>query len=88
MHEDAARNARKKRNGMKSNKLNRTRTFIASLWCIGVVTVMERKHVELLDAWTPMTSLARGQLLNRAPGVNNNGSTHSTHSIGILPIQR
>jgi hypothetical protein len=33
MQEDAARNARKKRNGMKSNRLKRTRTFIMRMWC-------------------------------------------------------
>ena len=51
MQEDAARKARKKRNGMKSNKLKRTRTFMVTVKD-EVVTVMERTPTyDIVGAW-------------------------------------
>jgi hypothetical protein len=46
MQDDATRKARKKRNGTKTSKLKRTRTFMVTVKD-GVVTVVERKHVKM-----------------------------------------
>jgi hypothetical protein len=53
MQDEAARNARKKRNGIKSNKLRRTKTFIVDLRCCRCGERAKCRHVEMFE--TPMT---------------------------------